>query len=332
MTYTPESLLRLYIIEPGSEDDTWGELLNANFQRLAQSGHGRVVKQFQPSDTTYTLNDTDFTGTESHKAVIYLYGTMANNIEVVLPEREHLWNIFCDTVPQNAADPKTVTVRANAAAQKVILKHLDRAIVHCDGQNVLLLYRKSDTVLTSGENKMLAPLDMNQQKIINVPAADAIDGQAASSWWVAAHVNSIVNAAIMTVKQQIFPVGGPPYFTLVNINPVFLLGFGSWVPWGGGTFLALAGPHTDTRGEARDLQPGEKQPGEYQHQLQHAEMPRTDIVVATRNPTDHSGGFSFLEATSAGSGGSTLIASFGGNVAANNLPPFSVLYAWRRVT
>ena len=41
--------------------------------------------------------------------------------------------------------------------------------------------------------------------------------------------------------DRLYPVGGAPYFSLNSANPVTYLGRGTWVAWGGGTYLSFAG-------------------------------------------------------------------------------------------
>lgn len=44
--------------------------------------------------------------------------------------------------------------------------------------------------------------------------------------------------------DRLYPVGGAPYFSLNSANPATYLGRGTWVAWGGGTYLSMAGTNT----------------------------------------------------------------------------------------
>lgn len=333
MPYSPDPILELFIIDPLTEEDTWAVLLNTNQKRLAEAAHGIVLKDIAPGTTSITLDDTDYTGTESHKAGIYLSGVMTANVEIVLPAgRQHSWKVFNNTSSSVPATPRLVTFRVPNSSESVVLSHGEKTDFLVYGTSFWQFYSSKKTVLTDGSNKMLAPLDMGGQTIRNLPhPASAEVYDAAPIKWVADYIESRVSTIISSRIEALLPVGCLFSMGINPANPVVYFGFGTWVPWGGGTFRLCAGAHTDPQGTTRAyVGVGEKIAiGVYTNVLQQANLP-PNIQIPTTTPNDNTGGNTYIEASGVGPSGTTTIA-LGSGVPILNEPPFSVEYVWRRV-
>ena len=123
---------------------------------------------------------------------------------------------------------------------------------------------------------------------------------------------------------EAFPIGGV-FIAVVSTNPNTLLGYGTWSQVAGGRMLV-----GQTGGDA-DFDVAEETGGEKTHTLTAAEMP--SHVHAENAPTSASGGaLRFAVDTNAGgsvaAGLNTGSAGSGG--AHNNMPPYFVVYIWKR--
>lgn len=171
---------------------------------------------------------------------------------------------------------------------------------------------------------LLSPINGNGVRITNINT-DYLTGSDACNVNV---VNSLIATAILVAKQALYPVGSLYYNAVNASNPATFMGFGTWVQYGGGTFIMAAGTFTDARGEYRDYSgAGEKAGGEYQHVLTTAEMPAHTHTFQDTGSTlgVNPGGTSVWNTHSTGTTGSA-----GAGAAHNNVPPYSVVYVWRR--
>lgn len=120
----------------------------------------------------------------------------------------------------------------------------------------------------------------------------------------------------------VYPVGSI-YMSVNNTNPATLFGFGTWEQIKD-TFLLSAGDNYtagDTGGEAT-------------HTLTVDEIPshRHPGLTVTEQPANIGNGNSGIGLNYSGSnGGSPLVTAFaGGGQAHNNMPPYLVVYMWKR--
>jgi hypothetical protein len=125
--------------------------------------------------------------------------------------------------------------------------------------------------------------------------------------------------------DQVWPVGSV-FIAVVSTNPATLLGAGTWQQIAGGRMLV-----GQTGGDA-DFDTAEETGGAKTHTLTAAEMP-AHVHNQTRLPTTTGGvtGFTVdtsMSGTPATSGVDT--GSVGGGGAHNNMPPYLVVYIWKR--
>ena len=121
-----------------------------------------------------------------------------------------------------------------------------------------------------------------------------------------------------------FPVGAV-FIAVVSTNPATLLGYGTWSAFGAGRML-VGLDSGDT-----DFDTVEETGGAKTHTLTTAEMPaHTHPEVA---PTSASGGALRFGVDTNASGAVTdgnTTGSTGGDGAHNNMPPYIVVYFWKR--
>lgn len=147
------------------------------------------------------------------------------------------------------------------------------------------------------------------QGIQGVPGADGADG------------------GTMTMDQivdTLYPVGGL-YISTLSTSPATLLGRGTWAAFGAGRVL-VGRDSGDT-----DFDTAEETGGAKTHTLTAAEMPvHTHLERKNSATTGGLSGFGVDTSTSTeiDSGYSTGPAGSGG--AHNNLPPYVVVYMWKR--
>ena len=115
--------------------------------------------------------------------------------------------------------------------------------------------------------------------------------------------------------SDIYPVGSI-YMSVNNINPSTLFGFGTWEQIKD-TFLLSAGD-TYTAGTTG---------GEATHTLTINEMPSHNHGIAISGNTGLSVGCSY---TSPGGYNKNFCNTEGGGEAHNNMPPYLVVYMWKR--
>jgi hypothetical protein len=124
---------------------------------------------------------------------------------------------------------------------------------------------------------------------------------------------------------EAFPVGSV-FIAVVATNPATLLGYGTWAAFAAGRMLVGL-----DAGQA-EFDTVEETGGAKTHTLVEAEMP-AHVHNPQRYPTATGGSTSFTVDTSmSGTPAATTLdtASKGGGGAHNNLPPYVVVYMWKR--
>lgn len=133
MSSTASELLKLQIVDPGTEDDVWGTIKSNNvFRRLEQSGHGEAPITIAAS--SITLDDTAYQGTQSHKKILKLTGAQTASVSVNVPARTHVYYVLNNTT-NGGGGPHTVTVKVSGQTG-VALAHGEIAILYANGTDV----------------------------------------------------------------------------------------------------------------------------------------------------------------------------------------------------
>lgn len=137
MAYSPSPLLKIALIQVGTEDGTWGTIVNNYvFGRLEQAIHGGVI--INAVGNTYTLDDENFQGTESHYKVLMIQGVLTQNIDIIVPDRSHEYTIINDT-----SGSYNVVIKTSAGAG-VTFTTGGKGIVYCNGTDVISIYSAGD--------------------------------------------------------------------------------------------------------------------------------------------------------------------------------------------
>lgn len=149
--------------------------------------------------------------------------------------------------------------------------------------------------------------------------------------------SAALTAAVVAVKETLYPVGSVYSNATDATNPGTLLGFGTWTAFGAGKVMVGL-----NSGDA-DFNTPEETGGAKTHTLSSAEMPsHTHIQDAHNHTSDQgtgatgSGNFSLPSANNvypnnyATNATTAVNQNTGGGGAHNNLQPYIVVYMWKR--
>lgn len=125
-TYTTS--LQLNKQEVGSNENTWGQLLNDEvIQRIEDAIAGKEI--INSTGGTVTLSDD-----QARKAILQFTGTLSSNCIVVVPTRTKTWTIH--NLMSLGAYSLTIKTAAQTSPVRIIS---DASQVFCDGTNVVNL-------------------------------------------------------------------------------------------------------------------------------------------------------------------------------------------------
>lgn len=182
------------------------------------------------------------------------------------------------------------------------------------------LYLQGEQILLNGE----APLtgDVSWEEITNKPTTFAPSTHDHDDRY---YTEGEVDSAIAAAREAAWPVGSV-FIAVSSTNPATLLGFGTWTLFGQGR--TLVGQNVaDT-----DFDTAEETGGAKTHTLTESEIPaHTHDYSANATMTD--AGTQYLaqrQSTSGGTAGTRTTNPAGGGGAHNNMPPYIVVYMWKR--
>lgn len=134
--------------------------------------------------------------------------------------------------------------------------------------------------------------------------------------------------------DRLYPVNGTPYFSLNSANPATYLGRGTWVAWGGGTYLSFAGTS-----DSVTLAAGVS--GSHTHEITLNQLPEHRLKIASGTVT--AGSSDFLRTAVVGGGDEAYIlagtnsepdtystSSVGAGEAIPIRPRTTTIYGWIR--
>lgn len=148
MPSSASSLLKVELQANGENTNTWGAKANAVFERLEQAIAGEAAITVTTADVT--LSDTDYTGTESHKAYIKATGALTGNRSVIVPARTKIYFVSNET-----SGSYTLTVKTSGGTG-VAVTQSKKAILYCDGTNVVKVFASDDYAELSTANTFTA--------------------------------------------------------------------------------------------------------------------------------------------------------------------------------
>lgn len=218
MSYSASSLFKLRLIDAGTEDNLWGDYVNALFQRLEQSIAGEAAVTISGSNVT--LNDDAYTGTQSHKAMLALSGTQTADVDVLVPARTKVWLVKNETV-DDGNGPWTVTVKVSGQTG-VSLAHGEFALLYCDGTDVETIIAAGQLVTSSsalGTDNVLVRADGTGRAVqatgIVISDSDVVTNAGQVRWVKGADVAS-GSALPVLADGNIFDVTGTTTVTSID--------------------------------------------------------------------------------------------------------------------
>ena len=187
-----------------------------------------------------------------------------------------------------------------------------------------------DTIVGTTETQTLSNKTLTSP-VINTPTGDVVTPTGTQTLTnKTLSTGSVIdaNVNVIEVLKKAYPIGSVYINASNSTNPASLLGFGTWSAFGAGkVMVGLDAGDTsfDTAGETG---------GEKTHTLTVAEMPShnhnsgdLDNAVGTRSWGTGPDRFSIGNVTGYPIG---TIVNKGGGQAHNNLPPYIVVYFWKR--
>lgn len=117
------TLLQLTLQTTGGNENTWGDVLNDQLEKIEQAIAGMTTISTTGGDTTLT-ND------QARPAILEITGGISSNVNIVVPSRTKQWTVFNRT-----AGAFPVRIKTAAGVGYVIPKDLP-CTLFCDGDDV----------------------------------------------------------------------------------------------------------------------------------------------------------------------------------------------------
>ena len=130
MASTPENNLRLDLPDVGSDDNTWGTLLNTLLGYVELSITG--VESIVVTGGTYVLDVTGTASDEARKAIINLTGTLTSNQIIEAPNEPKTYIIRNAT---SGAFTVSIKTPSGAGGQILAIPQGEIYLAWCDGSN-----------------------------------------------------------------------------------------------------------------------------------------------------------------------------------------------------
>lgn len=131
MASTPSSNLRLELMTPGEDDDTWGTKANVVFQLLENAITKR--QNIALAGTDVTLTTTNFADDQARNLCIALTGVLIANVSVIVPNLSHFY-----VIDNRTTGAFSVTVKT-AAGTGVVVPQNAATICYVNGTDVISL-------------------------------------------------------------------------------------------------------------------------------------------------------------------------------------------------
>lgn len=130
MASTYSSNLRIEKIADGEQSGTWGQTTNTNWELVEDAISGYVsVTHSDAAD--YTLTTQNGAADEARNMILEISGTLTAARNVICPTQEKLYVVYNNTTGGYAITIKT------SGGTGVSVANGDKAIVYCDGTNVV---------------------------------------------------------------------------------------------------------------------------------------------------------------------------------------------------
>jgi len=147
-TYT--DLLRLEKQADGENENTWGQILNAQFELIEDAISGRVSLVLASSNVTLSSNNGALD--QARMAILDLSGTLTANIEIIVPAKSKFYIVKNGT---SLTGSETITVKTSGGTGIEITAAASE-LVFCDGTDV---YRVSAPTEVAADSLQLGGVD-----------------------------------------------------------------------------------------------------------------------------------------------------------------------------
>lgn len=132
--------LRLTLQETGTNENTWGEVLNTQLALLEDAISGKTVVNVS-TGTNITLSTSSGTSDESRRAILSLEGEPTSNINIEIPLVEKVY-----VVDNLATGSFNMTVKTSTGTGYTFNGGDNRLfIIYCDGEDVKLVSQEINT-------------------------------------------------------------------------------------------------------------------------------------------------------------------------------------------
>lgn len=139
MASSYSSLLRIELQTTGENEDTWGDIVNTQFQLFERAIHGTVAIT---ATGNVTLSANDGAEDQARYARVSLSGTPGAPFNLVVPNVAHTYQIINGTDSQ-------CTVKTTSGTVTAIIGAGDTSLVWCDGGNNVYFYVSGTLVETN---------------------------------------------------------------------------------------------------------------------------------------------------------------------------------------
>jgi hypothetical protein len=129
MASTATTNLRLELMAPGENDDTWGTRFNTVIQLIENALTKRQSVALTNSDVT--LSTANFADDQSRALTLVLTGTLTGNVNIIVPSLSHLY-----LVENNCTGAFSATVKTSAGTGVVVAQGAT-TILYCNATNVV---------------------------------------------------------------------------------------------------------------------------------------------------------------------------------------------------
>ena len=304
----------------GENANTWGQIVNAGVIDLMDIAlDGILTVDVSAGNVTLTTNNGS--SDQARYRTLKIIGQPGAARTITLPDvaKQYFIEVALsgtnNVTIKNTSDATGVTVSASSGNVAIV----------CDGTSTRSLLRNQAGTLFAENN--LSDLNSASTARTNLGLADSSITTLAS---VTTHVGNLL-----------FPIGSLYCNFTVGTNPGTLLGFGTWVAAGVGRMLIGAGTGTDDNGTSVGFTAGTSA-GRYTVTLSVGSIPSHGHPYRTTTGTGgdgsggivlDSGGTQTNQVAFAGTPTNSVaqqIGGTGGGAAHDNMPPYVVVYYWRR--
>lgn len=149
-TYTDR--LRLELMATGEKTGVWGDIASLNFGTLMEEAIAGLASVTHDDSANYTLTTSNGATDEARQMILEIGGTLTDNRNVVCPTQEKVYILY-----NNTSGGFSVTIKTSGGSG-IAVPSGDRAVVYCDGTNVVSVFNPGDYQPNDAELTAIAGL------------------------------------------------------------------------------------------------------------------------------------------------------------------------------